>query len=286
LKALRLRWRRAQAPYLRRSLIRSCWALHERPMQCRQETLGFTPGPVRLHFPPGQLHGARSDVHPMAHFTRATFRFLRELAQSNDTTWFHAHRDEYERHVRGPANEVATQWNDALPRHYVGAGAGGRAVSPPNRDIRFSRDKAPYRTHVAIRLRHRLALPGAPGPTFLLWIDPRGSFLSAGVRNVSGEVRRRIVASIVADPSGWSAARDGLDLSADDLFATAPPAPDAVVADLHRRHFTAEIPLSQRILCSESLVGELTGLSQRLLPLNEFLAEALYGEGVLAPTSP
>lgn len=214
----------------------------------------------------------------MAHFTRATFRFLRELSQNNETTWFRSHRDVYDRHVRDPAQLVAQEWLDALPRHYVGGGVGGRAVSPPNRDTRFARDKSPYRTHVAIRIRHRLALPGAPGPTFLLWVDPAGSFLSAGARNATGEVRRRILASILADPDGWRAARDGLDLSSHEMFATAPPAPAGLDEDLHRRHFTAEIPLSQRVVCADDLVAELGRLSKDLLPLNEFLAEALYGE--------
>lgn len=95
---------------------------------------------------------------PMEHFTRATLRFLRDVAQHNNKEWFHTHKHDYERHVRGPALALVPRWLAALPDTYTGrASKQAGAVSQPHRDLRFSRDKTPYRTHVAIRLRHRLA---------------------------------------------------------------------------------------------------------------------------------
>ena len=36
------------------------------------------------------------------YFSPGTFRFLRALARHNERAWFHAHRDDYDRHVRAP----------------------------------------------------------------------------------------------------------------------------------------------------------------------------------------
>lgn len=60
------------------------------------------------------------------------------------------------------------------------------------------------------------------------------------------------------------------------MLRSAPSAPAELADDLRRRHYSAEIPIPQRVLTSPALVGHLAHEAQRLLPLNEFLARALY----------
>lgn len=70
------------------------------------------------------------------------FTFYAELARegNNDRGWFDAHRDTYERCVRLPMEEL-------LDRAAAdGFGEDGK-VFRPNRDVRFSRDKRPYKDH-------------------------------------------------------------------------------------------------------------------------------------------
>ena len=77
-------------------------------------------------------------------------QFLRALKRNNRREWFQAHREEYERCVRGPMTEfvlaLAADFRRIAPE----------MVADPKvclyriyRDTRFSKDKTPYKTHAA-----------------------------------------------------------------------------------------------------------------------------------------
>jgi uncharacterized protein (TIGR02453 family) len=83
-------------------------------------------------------------------FSSRTLTFLRALKRNNDREWFHAHRDEYEAHVRGPmvaiVEQLATDFRSFAPE----------LVADPKvsmfrqwRDTRFSEDKTPLKTNIA-----------------------------------------------------------------------------------------------------------------------------------------
>jgi uncharacterized protein (TIGR02453 family) len=81
---------------------------------------------------------------------RKTVAFLRKLKKNNDRAWFHAHRDEYEQHVRAPMVAIVERL-----AHDLRAFAPGLVADPkvslfrPWRDTRFSEDKAPLKTNIA-----------------------------------------------------------------------------------------------------------------------------------------
>lgn len=75
-------------------------------------------------------------------FPPEAFRFYAELERdgNNSRAWFDEHRGTYERRVRLPMEE--------LLERAAGDGFGGDGkVFRPNRDVRFSPDKRPYKTH-------------------------------------------------------------------------------------------------------------------------------------------
>ncbi len=85
-----------------------------------------------------------------AHFSEAAFKFLRGLKKNNDRDWFDARKDIYEAQLKAPMLEVIEAVNNGLadfaPQH----------VRPPQkimmriyRDIRFSKNKQPYKTNLA-----------------------------------------------------------------------------------------------------------------------------------------
>ena len=58
---------------------------------------------------------------PKSYFTPATFRFLRRLERNNNRDWFHAHKDDYERHVREPFLQLIADMQAPLAKispHY------------------------------------------------------------------------------------------------------------------------------------------------------------------------
>lgn len=121
-------------------------------------------------------------------FSAATFRFLRDLARHNAKPWFEAHRAEYERDVRAPMRELIEQMDVRLARLAPEiTGDPKRSMFRIYRDIRFSKDKSPYKTHAACWFYHQDADSGVGGEAegggagFYVHIQPGKSMIGAGL---------------------------------------------------------------------------------------------------------
>ncbi len=84
-------------------------------------------------------------------FPAETFEFLRELSAHNDSGWFNQHWGEYERYYRDAAIDFVAALGPLLqelaPGLWYEPKVNG-SVFRINRDIRFSRDKTPYKNHI------------------------------------------------------------------------------------------------------------------------------------------
>ncbi|MEW5963233.1 MAG: DUF2461 domain-containing protein [Pseudomonadota bacterium] len=89
-------------------------------------------------------------------FPPACFRFLRDLAENNDRNWFEAHRDIFETSVLAPSHAFVNALGRAMRPNYPtvvfdpavnGTGSMFRIA----RDVRFSKDKSPYKTNLGFR---------------------------------------------------------------------------------------------------------------------------------------
>ena len=72
-------------------------------------------------------------------FPREATEFFGELARNNNRDWFQAHKDVYEQACREPLKALVAELDPLGSAH----------ISRINRDMRFSRDGAPYKTHLA-----------------------------------------------------------------------------------------------------------------------------------------
>ncbi len=80
-----------------------------------------------------------------------TIRFLRQLSRNNNRDWFQAHHDEYRRFLIEPAMDLVEALGEGLQALGKGIHAEpkiGGSVMRINRDIRFSKDKRPYKDHL------------------------------------------------------------------------------------------------------------------------------------------
>ena len=71
-------------------------------------------------------------------FRRAAFEWFSELERDNSKRFFEAHRDAYERDVRGPLEIMLEELTNEFD--------GRVKMFRQHRDIRFSKDKSPYKT--------------------------------------------------------------------------------------------------------------------------------------------
>lgn len=83
-------------------------------------------------------------------FPRGSFEFFRELAENNNKPWFDQNRDRYETYVTGTFRGLLGALEPALLKlnpHFEVSGKTNANFSRINRDIRFSKDKRPYKPH-------------------------------------------------------------------------------------------------------------------------------------------
>ncbi len=108
-------------------------------------------------------------------------KFLRGLARNNDRVWFEERRAVYERALKAPmlalVEEISAAMEGFAPEH----------VRPPHkitmriyRDIRFSKNKLPYKTHLAAWWARR-GMEKTSGGGFYLQVSPQEVMVAAGV---------------------------------------------------------------------------------------------------------
>ncbi len=90
-----------------------------------------------------------------AGFRQDSFDFFADLAANNNTAWFKANRDRYDQHVLGAFRGLLVALEPFLMKldpHFETAGKTNRNFSRINRDIRFSKDKSPYKSNYYLYL--------------------------------------------------------------------------------------------------------------------------------------
>jgi len=144
-------------------------------------------------------------------FATATLAFLRSLKRHNDRAWFEAHRPDYEAQVKQPMRELIEEMDVRLTRFAPEIiGDPKRSMFRIYRDIRFSPDKSPYKTHASCWFYHRdgsravgresggeggagFYFQIAPGDCFVgggMWMPPRDALLT--LREAIAEDPKRI----------------------------------------------------------------------------------------------
>ena len=81
-------------------------------------------------------------------FADAKATFFKRLAKKNDRVWFLAHKDEFETGWNTPMKALLADVKDAIDATYKHCDLGEPKVFRIFRDVRFSKDKSPYKTNI------------------------------------------------------------------------------------------------------------------------------------------
>jgi uncharacterized protein (TIGR02453 family) len=107
--------------------------------------------------------------------------FLRGIVKNNNREWFNKHKDVYEESVKGSmmalVEAVDQELLDYAPEYITEP---KKAVFRIHRDVRFSKDKTPYKTNVAAGW-HRQNLGKNETAGFYLHLDAKELFIGAGI---------------------------------------------------------------------------------------------------------
>ena len=136
-------------------------------------------------------------------FSKDTLVFLGDLSAHNDRAWFAENRARYDGVLLERQKAFVTAMGEAFE------GVDGRVRCVPavnqsifriNRDIRFSKDKSPYKTYSDLWFWIGDDRKSAPG--YFMRIEPEGVWVGCGAHRLEPEQIARLRAAIVAPATG------------------------------------------------------------------------------------
>lgn len=220
------------------------------------------------------------------YFAPAFFEFFEELSRNNNREWFQQNRDRYERDVREPMlhfiGDFAPQLRkiarnfDADPRPL------GGSMMRIYRNLRFSRDKTPYRTNAAAAFGHRAGGFGA-SPAFYISLSPAEAYAGVGMYHPEPPTLDKVRRAIVARPAQWKKVIGDkkflkrFDVTGDKL--TRPPRgydPEhPLIDDIKRKDFIAGAQFTRAEVCSARFLALYIDVCKASAPFMRFLTEAV-----------
>jgi uncharacterized protein (TIGR02453 family) len=138
--------------------------------------------------PPGPFRG----------FADASGRFFLELSLHNDRDWFQKNRDRYVEGWAEPMGALLAEVRDRLAGAYRPWSLALPKVFRIHRDVRFSKDKSPYKTHVAglVALEPRGA-GGEPPTAFYFHVGVDERFSGSGLWTMEPPTLARFRAALL-----------------------------------------------------------------------------------------
>lgn len=150
---------------------------------------------------------AEMEVYPpFEGFPKEGIRFFQNLKRNNNRKWFEKHRDEYEQYVKLPMLSFVASLQpefqkfapefDLNPKH---------ALFRIYRDVRFSKDKTPYKTHAAAHIVVGGKPKGFEGSGYYVHIEPGEVFVGGGIYMPDSDQLKKIRRAIIERPGEFLA---------------------------------------------------------------------------------
>lgn len=220
-------------------------------------------------------------------FSTSLPKFFRDLAKNNTKEWFTANKARFEADVQTPMLEFVTAMQPRLARiskHLVAEPKkSGGSLTRIYRDTRFSKDKSPYNTYMAMRFYHELGT-NASAPRFYIHVDGTRAGIAAGCWHPDSPALARIRTAIAEDGGSWTrvksdkkqaAAWEGLS---GDSLKRPPKGFDAEsphIEDIKRKDFILYSPLTLEEFTAPDFIDQAEARFKAAGPLMRFVAGAL-----------
>jgi uncharacterized protein (TIGR02453 family) len=220
-----------------------------------------------------------------AGFPPEAMTFLRNLKKHNTREWFQPRKEIYEEKVKGPMLELVTalmqRLADFAPDYVADP---NKAIYRVYRDTRFSKEKTPYKTHIAAIFKHR-DLEKHSGAGFYFSVAPEEIEVGGGVYMPMPDHLLAIRNYLAENHEGFrriAAARDVrrlLGVVTGESLSRVPKgfAADHPAADLLRmKQFLLFRTLESSLATTPKLFRELVSRFQAMAPFLEFLNRPLH----------
>lgn len=216
-------------------------------------------------------------------------QFLKDLRENNNREWFHDHKEYYEEYKTAYALLIqefldAMVPHDASLRHLEVKDCSFRIA----RDIRFSKDKTPYKTHAGIWLSGGPKKVNMPG--YYVHLEPGKSFLGGGLWWPESHDLKKIRKEVayfhedleeILNEDAFRKEFGTLERTATNALKISPKEYDKdhpAISHLQLKSFTAGQSVDDSLLRDTDFVEKVAAKLLLLKPLNAFLTRGLLTE--------
>ena len=229
-------------------------------------------------------NGARTTAARFEGFADREGRFFRALARNQRREWFAEHRREYEEGWLTPMKALLGEVRERIDRLFPHHPLGAPKVFRIHRDVRFAKDKSPYKTHIGGYVAIDGAGDGPSVPAALyVHIGAGERFVAAGQYMMQPDQLARFREAVLDDRRGAELAvllrklgRAGFAVGSHDVLQRVPRGIDPAhprAELLKRKGLIVTFPEPPRhLLVSHALVDWLVKGVRRAVPLVEWLA--------------
>lgn len=209
---------------------------------------------------------------------KPTLSFLKALRKNNNRSWFQAHRAEYEAASLAFEGFVGALIDDLRPTEGLGGLTAKDCIFRIYRDIRFSKDKTPYKTHMGAYI--------APGGRKLMkmgyyvQVSPGDSMIAGGLHEPDPKRLDKFRQAIAGDARpfkkivGGKAFRDYFGDLGGDKLKTAPrgyPKDHPEIDILRMKQVTAHHSIPDSEVLSGDVVKKTVDGFRKMKPLLAYL---------------
>ena len=220
----------------------------------------------------------------MSYFTKDFIRFLSELENNNNRDWFLENKNRYEQHVKKPFEDFVQAMIYSI--HEVDEDlfvTPKEAIFRIYRDVRFSKDKTPYKTHVSAIIS-KGGRKNRTDPGVYIEIGANEMKFYSGIYELDKEQIYKVRSSIVSNLDEFNLLLKDKEFK--KVFGTINgeqnkvlPAEFKEVAKaqplIAKKQFYYFTKLPQNKILSKSLTKELMKYYFAAQPMNKFLTNAL-----------
>lgn len=176
-------------------------------------------------------------------FPKKGITFLKKLSENNSKVWFEEHKKEYETSLVDPARAFVVALGERLRKTYPQVVADPRvnkSLFRINRDTRFSKDKTPYKTHLALLFwdDHQKRMEG---PGFYFHLEPGRLMIAGGQHRFTKDLLEPYRQAVVNDGQGKKLVKIVKDLNASGTFTVGGEHYKTVPRGYDKEHPRAEL---------------------------------------------
>jgi uncharacterized protein (TIGR02453 family) len=216
-------------------------------------------------------------------FDPKALRLLAALARNNDRAWFLARKDRFAQELLAPMEALVVDATAALARAKIPIGGDRkRSMFRIYRDVRFSSDKRPYKTHLSAYLSYDGGRT-TPGGVYV-HVEPKQSFVSVAFYRIEKPMLVRWRGAMATRPAAFRrvvaalAKRElaiiGPDEDEDSLARMPRGFEGSAASDLapyfRLKSFCVHREVADRDLTSPDLVADIVRIARDAKPLLDF----------------